>query len=49
MLIELSESVKDTRSETDNFKSTMDNCMDDLVKVEKEGLSVEEVMALVRN
>ena len=49
MLIELSQSVNDTRSETNNFKSTMDNCMDDLVKVEKEGLSVEEVMALVRN
>jgi diguanylate cyclase len=49
MLIELSQSVKDTRSETNNFKSNMDNCMDDLAKVEKEGLSVEEVMALVRN
>lgn len=48
MLIELSQSVKDTRSETNNFKSTMDNCMDDLAKVEKEGLSVEEVMELVR-
>jgi diguanylate cyclase len=48
MLIELSQSVKDTRSETNNFKSTMDNCMDDLAKVEKEGLSIEEVMELVR-
>ena len=49
MLIELSQSLIDTRSETNNFKSTMDNCMDDLAKVEKEGLSVEEVMGLVRN
>jgi diguanylate cyclase len=48
MLIELSQSVKDTRLETNNFKSTMDNCMEDLAKVEKEGLSVEEVMELVR-
>jgi diguanylate cyclase len=48
MLIELSQSVKDTRCETSNFKSTMDNCMDDLSKVEKEGLSIEEVMELVR-
>jgi diguanylate cyclase len=27
----------------------MDNCVDDLAKVEREGLSIEEVMALVRN
>ena len=49
MLIELSQSITDTRSETASFKSTMDNCVDDLSKVEKEGLSVEEVMSLVRN
>ncbi|KXI29357.1 GGDEF domain-containing protein [Paraglaciecola hydrolytica] len=49
MLIELSQSISDTRSETTNFKATMDNCVDDLVKVEKEGLSIEEVMSLVRN
>ncbi|MGS2721481.1 GGDEF domain-containing protein [Paraglaciecola aestuariivivens] len=48
MLVELSQSLKDTHSETVNFKSTMDTCIDDLAKVEKEGLSVEEVMALVR-
>lgn len=49
MMVELSQSLKDTRSETTSFKNTMDSCVDDLAKVEKEGLSVEEVMALVRN
>jgi len=49
MLVELSQSLKDTRSETTSFKNTMDNCVDDLAKVEKEGLSIEEVMSLVRN
>ncbi|WP_198556495.1 hypothetical protein [Paraglaciecola sp. MB-3u-78] len=49
MLIELSQSLQDTRSETTSFKETMDTCVDDLSKVEKEGLSVEEVMALVRS
>jgi diguanylate cyclase len=49
MLVELSQSLKDTRSETTNFKETMDACVDDLAKVEKEGLSLEEVMALVRS
>lgn len=48
MVIELSQSVQDTRQETNSFKSTMDTCMDDLAKVEKEGLSIEEVMDLVR-
>ncbi|MEI8649564.1 GGDEF domain-containing protein [Paraglaciecola sp. Hal342] len=48
MVMELSQSVQDTRSETRNFKSTMDTCMDDLAKVEREGLSMEEVMDLVR-
>ena len=49
MLIELSQSLQDTRTETTSFKNTMDSCVDDLAKVEKEGFSVEEVMALVRN
>jgi diguanylate cyclase len=49
MLIELSQSLQDTRSETTSFKETMDNCVDDLAKVEKEGLSIEEVMTFVRN
>jgi diguanylate cyclase len=49
MLIQLSQSLQDTRDETSSFKQTMDSCVDDLAKVEKEGLSIEEVMALVRN
>ncbi|GAC32475.1 GGDEF domain-containing protein [Paraglaciecola polaris] len=49
MIVELSQSVKDTRNETRSFKSTMDTCMDDLAKVEREGLSMEEVMSLVRS
>ena len=49
MLIELSQSISDTRSETSSFKSTMDSCVDNLAKVEKEGLSIEEVMSLVRS
>ncbi|MEP2650632.1 MAG: GGDEF domain-containing protein [Paraglaciecola sp.] len=49
MLIELSQSLQDTRTETTSFKETMDSCIDDLAKVEKEGLSIEEAMALVRN
>ena len=49
MLLELSQSLKDTRSETRNFKETMDSNIDDLAKIEKEGLSVKEIMALVRD
>jgi diguanylate cyclase len=49
MLIELTQSITDTRSETNSFKTTMDSCVDNLTKVEKEGLSIEEVMTLVRN
>ncbi|MFQ3236297.1 MAG: diguanylate cyclase [Paraglaciecola sp.] len=48
MIIELSQSVQDTRQQTNSFKSIMDSCMDDLAKVKKEGVSVEEVMDLVR-
>jgi diguanylate cyclase len=47
MLVELSQSLKDTRLETTNFKETMNTCVDDLSKVEKEGLSLEKVMALI--
>ena len=49
MLIELTQTTKDTKSDTNNFKQVVENCLDDLNKVEKEGLSVEEVMGLVRN
>ncbi|WP_133471908.1 GGDEF domain-containing protein [Paraglaciecola marina] len=49
MLLELSQSLQDTRTETTSFKENMDSCIDDLARVEKEGLSIEEAMALVRN
>ena len=49
MLIELNQSVYDTRATTHSFKTIMDNCLDGLAKVEKEGLTIEEVMSLVRS
>ncbi len=49
MVIEMSQTVKDTRSDTNVFRSAMDGCLDDLEKVEKEGWTVEEVMGVVRN
>lgn len=49
MLLEVSQSMKDTQSDTTQFKTIMDASLDNLAKVEKEGLSVGEVMALVRN
>ncbi|AWL12049.1 Diguanylate cyclase VdcA [Saliniradius amylolyticus] len=48
MLIELSQSLTDTKNNTHEFKQCMDSCMDDLDKVEKEGWSMDEVMQLVR-
>lgn len=48
MLLEVSQSMKDTKSDTTEFKSVMDENLDNLTKVEKEGLSINEVMALVR-
>lgn len=49
MVIEMSQTVKDTKTDTNSFRDTMDGCLDDLEKVEKEGWTVEEVMGLVRN
>ncbi len=49
MLLEVSQSMKDTKSDTTEFKTVMDASVDKLAKVEKEGLSIDEVMALVRN
>lgn len=49
MLVELAQTMQDTRSDTNTFKHNMDGCLDDLAKVEKEGWSMEEVMVLVRN
>ncbi len=49
MMIELSQSLRDTKADTGDYKTIMDRCIDDLSKVEKEGMSVEEVMSLVRS
>ena len=49
MLVEMSQTVKDTRTDTNGFRDSMDGCLDDLAKVEKEGWSVDEVMSVVRN
>lgn len=49
MLVELSQSITDTRSEANSFKQIVDNCADQLATVENEGLSLDEVMSLVRN
>ena len=49
MLIELNQSMKDTQSDAQQYKATMDKCLDDLNRVEQEGWSLEEVMGLVRN
>ncbi len=49
MVLEVSQSMKDTQADTTQFKTVMDASLDNLAKVEKEGLTVKEVMALVRN
>lgn len=49
MLIELGQTLKDTQSDTHDYKKTMDSRLDDLNRVEKEGWSLEEVLGLVRN
>ncbi len=49
MLHEVSQSMKDTQSDTTQFKTLMDASLDNLAKVEKEDLTVGEVMTLVRN
>ncbi|WP_088330455.1 GGDEF domain-containing protein [Lacimicrobium sp. SS2-24] len=48
MLVDLTQSLTDTKTDTQGFKHSMDNCLEDLEKVEREGWSVEEVMTLVR-
>ncbi|GAB3012284.1 GGDEF domain-containing protein [Bowmanella dokdonensis] len=49
MLVDLSQSLKDTRDDTQSFKQAIDSRLSDLDKVEREGWSVEEVMELVRS
>lgn len=49
MITEFNQTVKDTRHETNGFRDAMDKSLDGLKKVESEGFSVEETMAMVRN
>lgn len=49
MVTEFSQTVKDTRCETNDFRSAMDKSLDGLKKVESEGFSVEETMTMVRH
>lgn len=49
MLIELTQTMKDTKNDTAHFKTSVDSSIDDLNKVEQEGWSMDEVMSLVRN
>lgn len=49
MVTEFSQTVKDTRNETDDFRNAMDKSLNGLKKVEDEGFSVEETMSMVRN
>lgn len=48
MLTEFSQTVYDTQNDTEGFKTSMDSCLEDLNKVEREGWSMDEVMRLVR-
>ncbi|MDF2178559.1 diguanylate cyclase [Aliiglaciecola sp. CAU 1673] len=49
MLIELSQSLHDTKTDTQHFRQAIDTSLSELDKVEKEGWSIEETMALVRS
>lgn len=48
MLTELGQSMKDTSSNSQQFKQRMDENVDNLQRVEQEGLSLDEMMDLVR-
>jgi diguanylate cyclase len=49
MILEVSSSMQDTQADTTQFKNVMDASLDNLAKVEREGLTVSEVMTLVRS
>ncbi len=49
MITEFTQSVKDTKKETNDFRQAMDKSLDGLQQVDSEGWSVEEVMGFVRN
>lgn len=49
MLLDLTQSLKDTHVDTSNFQVSLDKTFSRLEKVDNEGFSVEEVMGLVRD
>jgi len=48
MLLDLTQSLKDTHVDTDKFQATLDKTFSKLDKVDNEGFSIEEVMTAVR-
>lgn len=48
MLLQLDKSLIDTHKDTDEFQRTFKQTFDDINKVEQEGLSVEEVIVLLK-
>ncbi len=48
MLLDLTQSLKDTHVDTSNFQSSLDKTFSELENVNSEGSSVEEVMNLIR-
>ncbi|QIR14810.1 GGDEF domain-containing protein [Shewanella aestuarii] len=49
MVCELSQSLKDTNNDTETFQTQIDNSFSQLEKLEHQGFSLEQVIALVRN
>ncbi|OOE96239.1 GGDEF domain-containing protein [Salinivibrio sp. IB643] len=49
MMTELSHSMSDTLQDTDAFHSVLDKTFEQLSRVENEGLSIDETIAVVRN
>jgi len=48
MILDLTQSLKDTHQDTDKFQSSLEQTFADLQRVETEGWSIEEVMGLIR-
>ncbi|OOF23584.1 GGDEF domain-containing protein [Salinivibrio proteolyticus] len=49
MMTEMSHSMSDTLQDTDAFQSVLDRTFEQLARVEDEGLSIDETIAVVRN
>ncbi len=48
IMLEIGHTMSDTLADTGDYQKVVDKCFDELNRVEEEGLSVEEVMDLVR-